>query len=152
MGRVNWQQADLRVMGQVSCAFGSEPSAGCYLGWLSLSGNALSSCWRLSASRSEPFGRSALDRNQVTCGGVVGCVRARAERWVAAVIGVLTGCVAAAGCAAGPGTVKPHPASPSRAAGSGGRSPAAAARCGGPVRVGRGVTAPPWRLGAVGFL
>ena len=71
----------------------------------------------------------------------------------AAVIGVLAGCVAAA-CGAGPAKVTPHHSgSPSRSVGAGGRaSGAAAARCGGLVRVGPGATVPGWRLGAIDFV
>ena len=72
----------------------------------------------------------------------------RAGPLAAAVIGVLAGCVAAA-CGAGPAKVTPHPASSSRSVAAGGRP---SARCGGLVRVGPGVTVPPWRLGAIDFL
>lgn len=85
--------------------------------------------------------------------GVVGGVRVRAGPVATVVIGVLAGCVAAAGCDAGPGKGMPHPASASRSAAAGGQSSAAArARCGGLVRLGAGVTVPPWRLGAIDFL
>ncbi len=72
----------------------------------------------------------------------------------AAAIGVLAGCVAAAACGAGPAKMTPHhPGSPSRPVGGGGRpSAAASAGCGGLVRVGAGVTVPPWRLGAIDFV
>src|SRR5215472_14859524 len=80
-------------------------------------------------------------------------MRMRARRCCTAVIGVLTGCAAAVACGAGPANVTHHPTARSRSGGIGGRSPAAASgRCNGLVRLGPGVTVPPWRLGAIDFL
>src|SRR5215831_19021769 len=95
----------------------------------------------------------ALLGNREARSGVVGCVGMRSGPLAAAVIGVVAGCVAAA-CGAGPAKVTPHHFGlPSRPVGGGGRSSAAAAaRCGGLVRVGPGVTVPPWRLGVIDFV
>jgi hypothetical protein len=69
------------------------------------------------------------------------------------VIAVLAGCAAAAGCGAGAGKPTSRPPASSRSAGAGAESSAAAsARCHGLVRLGAGVTVPPWRLGAIDFL